>query len=537
MEEHYRRVVVLLWADMFAGYVIWIMPTYLTNVWKLDFTHASGIQNVYSGLTKALPFFFVLAVDAFLGNVWMLVLSTISYTAGLGLLSMSTPPVLSNSTGTCSAYRPECLGQTQKALFYTSLTLIAVGVSGHIVSLVAFASEQMRKEENGRKDNRTNATEIDPQDAQFQPVDAMISLLRNYGKKSFGIFLALLTPVIGIIALPYVKPWSIRFGVPAICSAVATFLFFTGFCCGGYSSEQKPRQSLLANIIRVLIASTCKISLNHPDDIRNLNKYDEYEGKHYKGFRFLEKAAIVEEGERKRWKLCTVSEVEDTKIAIRMIPFWISFIVSGVITSIGNTYFVEQANHLNYKVGKLKLPITILLIVYEYFKLAFSKQFSGVANNRYAPAMSMIFAVLCCITASKVETRRIDAITDHGLLNKPDEKIPMSAFWLLPQYILLAGHDSIMENSISGFFSNEASSLMTKNILYMTQGITGMGIVGSVLSVYIVGRVSERGGRTNWFQETLNRSRLDNYYWVLAVLSAANFVWYVFAATRYRSGK
>lgn len=81
MEEHYRRVVVLLWADMFAGYVIWIMPTYLTNVWKLDFTHASGIQNVYSGLTKALPFFFVLAVDAFLGNVWMLVLSTISSTA------------------------------------------------------------------------------------------------------------------------------------------------------------------------------------------------------------------------------------------------------------------------------------------------------------------------------------------------------------------------------------------------------------------------------------------------------------------------
>lgn len=457
---------------------------------------------------------------------------------GLGLLSMSTPPVLSN---TCRAYKPECLGQTQKALFYTSLALIAVGVSGHIVSLVAFASEQMTKEENySRKRNNKKTDTSNPEDSQFQPVDAMICLLRNYGKRSCGVFIALLIPVIGIFALPYVKPWSIRFGVPAICSVVATFLFFTGFCCGGYSSVRKPPQSLLTNVIRVLVASICKISFHHPGDIQNLYKYEEYEGKCYQGLRFLEKAAIVEgegEGEEKNWRLCTVSQVEDAKCAIVMMPFWISFMISGVITSIGNTYFVEQANHLNYKIGALKLPITILLIIFEFFKLSFSKQFSGVTNNKYAPALGMIFAVLCCITASKVETRRIDAITDQGLIDKPDEKIPMSAFWLITQYVLLAGHDSIMENSISGFFKNEASLSMQKYIVYITQGITGIGIVGSVLSVYIVGRVSERGGRTNWFQETLNKSRLDNYYWVLAVLSAVNFVWYVFAATRYQSEK
>lgn len=251
----------------------------------------------------------------------------------------------------------------------------------------------------------------------------------------------------------------------------------------------------------------------------------------------MEKAAIVEEDPKKKWRLCTISQVEDTKITICMIPFWISFIISGLITSIGSTYFVEQANHLNYKVGKLKLPITILLAIYEQTKLGFSTSFTftSIAGKRYTPALGIMFSVLCCITASKVESRRLGVISRYGLFDKPDGKIPMTAFWLVPQYFLLAGHDSIMEMSVSGFFSDKATESMKKYIVLMTKAISGLGIIASVLSVYIVGRVSERGGRTNWFQETLNKSRLDNYYWVLAVLTAANFVWYIIIATRYRT--
>ena len=54
----------------------------------------------------------------------------------------------------------------------------------------------------------------------------------------------------------------------------------------------------------------------------------------------------------------------------------------------------------------------------------------------------------------------------------------------------------------------------------------GLGAIGSVLSVYLVGKVSEMGGKPNWFQYTLNKSRLDHYYWTLTVLCAVNFVLY-----------
>ena len=66
-----------------------------------------------------------------------------------------------------------------------------------------------------------------------------------------------------------------------------------------------------------------------------------------------------------------------------------------------------------------------------------------------------------------------------------------------------------------------------------SHGVIGAGTVGSVLSVYVVGKVSERGGRPNWFQDTLNKSRLDNYYWTLTVLSAINLILYVLVAWWY----
>ena len=46
-----------------------------------------------------------------------------------------------------------------------------------------------------------------------------------------------------------------------------------------------------------------------------------------------------------------------------------------------------------------------------------------------------------------------------------------------------------------------------------------------------MGKVSERRGKPNWFQYTLNKSRLDNYYWTLAVLSSVNLVLYIFIAS------
>lgn len=515
------RIIVLLWADILAGFAMWVMVTYLTNVWKISFTHASGIVNIWGGISFLLPVPFAFLVDTLMGNYSMLLLSSIAYSIGLGLLSMSTPPVL--TSGTCSEYRPECIGQTQKVLFYTALALIAVGISGHLVSLRTFLAEQT-----------TSETE---------------NVETEMGGKILwqiaGIFAVVLVAIIGGLALPYIKPWSIRFGIPAICTLVATILFLSGSCSYKFN---RPQGSPLTTVLRVFVASASNIFEPLPT-----NSYWLYEKvdtdlhllPHTRGLRCFDKAAITsprktqEEQEKNQWRLCRITEVEETKIVIRMIPMWLTFIVCGLVLSIGNTYFLEQANHMNLKVGHLKLPLPFFLLFYNFAKSLFAKLYTKMASSfgRYGPpigiAVSMIFSILCCTTAAKMETRRLGVIKSHGLLDKPNDKIPMSIFWLLPQFLLLAALDGISGHSIAKFFADQAPPSMKKYLLFFTDAVLGLGIMSSVLSVYIVGKVSERGGKPSWFQYTLNKSHLDNYYWTLAALSAVNLVLYMLVACLY----
>lgn len=204
-----------------------------------------------------------------------------NHVQGLVFLSLSTPPVLAKATGTCKAYMPQCIGHTQKALFYTALALIAVGISGHFVSLVALFVNQF---ENGTKQD-DNAEEIMSQ-LQFQTVKTMLVIVTNHKVKAFQACLVVLFPVIGLIALPYIKPWSFRFGIPAICTLVATIAFLLGW---DKYKDNISKGSPVTNVFRVLAASTLKMFHKLPTESSELyekNQHNVQKLHHTGGLRF-----------------------------------------------------------------------------------------------------------------------------------------------------------------------------------------------------------------------------------------------------------
>ncbi|KAK4481015.1 hypothetical protein RD792_011883 [Penstemon davidsonii] len=481
----------------------------------------------------------------------MLVLSSISYTLGI----VSTPPALANSTGTCKEYEPNCIGHTQRVLFYIGMALVAVGMCGNSISVKPFLVEQN--------------------------YDMKLRSIRQLP----GFILVVLIPIVGAIALPYIKPWSLRFGIPAICTAFATLLFLSGWCV---YEKKPPKGSPLSNVCRVFVAFAFNICKPYPLDANHLYRREGDEDQTFKRTRFLryvwslgvfprpdlgknfptirlgtyfvyesnfllcssirclEKAAIVtnpEDPERNKWKLCSVAEVEEAKIAVRMVPMWMTFIICGIVSSIGNTYFLEQANHMNRKIGKWNVPLPILLLLFKWAKFLFNMSATKFISKskEYRPpkgiAVAMIFSILCCITAARMERWRLHIIRSHDLLDKPDEDIPMRIYWLLFQFFLLAGLDSYFEKSVVAFYDVQSPESMKNYLEYLTKAVTGLGFMCSVLSVYVVGKISERGGRPNWFQFTLNRSRLDRYYWVLAGLSSVNLVVFILVASFYRYKK
>ncbi|XP_020553445.1 protein NRT1/ PTR FAMILY 5.5-like [Sesamum indicum] len=510
--KSFVRISALLWADILVGFAFFEMQKYLTEVWKLSFTHAAGILNIWGGIAMILPVFFLFLVDACLGNFTMLLISSTTYTVGIGFVTMSTPSVLASHTATCK----QCIGHTQKALFYTGMALIAVGSAGNDVSVRSFGHEQKDKPDS------------------YASIKACLKIP--------GFILVVLIAVIGAIALPYIKPWTLRFGIPAICTAFATFLFWSGWCT---YDKDKPKGSPLTNVCRVFVASAFKKSKPFPLNNREIYKKAENESfSRSRCLRCLEKAAIIlpgEDEEKSRWRLCSVGEVEEAKIAVRMIPMWLTFIVCGIVSSTANTYFVEQANKMNRRLGTWKVPLQVLLLLFEWAKAWFDilASWSLRKYKEYgAPigiAVAMILSVLCCITAAKIETRRLNVIRRHGLVDQPDKEVPMSIFWLLFQFFLLAGLDAFLEKGVGTFHEEQAPESMKTYLEYFTKGVSGLGYMLSVLTVYVVGKISERGGRrTNWFQYTLNRSRLDRYYWVLAALSCVNLLAFILVAWSYR---
>ncbi|OMO97505.1 Proton-dependent oligopeptide transporter family [Corchorus olitorius] len=227
-----------------------------------------------------------------------------------------------------------------------------------------------------------------------------------------------------------------------------------------------------------------------------------------------------------------------------MIPICLSFIICGLVSSIGHTYFISQANHLNRTDHGKHYPLLLLTVFCEYYKSEYTRTYLSCAKNssgklrKFGPpigiGISMVFAIFCCVTAAKVENQRLDLVKSHGLIDKPDEEIPMSFFKLTPQFALLGVLDGIFQASVAGFFKSQAPPSLAPYMTRLSEGIRGVGIIGSVLSVFVIGKISERGGKQpSWFQDTLNKSRLDNYYWTLTVMVSVNLVFYILMAFRF----
>lgn len=218
---------------------------------------------------------------------------------------------------------------------------------------------------------------------------------------------------------------------------------------------------------------------------------------------------------------------------------------------------------MNRRLGKWNAPLLALQLPIIYFKLfhglclwlLFQKNSKDWIRKIFKIDLpiigigaAMLCSVCCCVTAAIMEMKRLKVVRSHGLVDKPDyEEVPMHAAWLLFQFFFLAGLDSFLRKSIEEFYTDQApqhlrnklegtdpNGAATKRYLKTAVDfVCGLGFVFGMLSVYVVGKLSEIGGNPNWFQYTLNKSRLDRYYWVLAGLSGVNLVVFQLVALGY----
>jgi peptide/histidine transporter 3/4 len=255
---------------------------------------------------------------------------------------------------------------------------------------------------------------------------------------------------------------------------------------------------------------------------------------------FLNKACVdTGSSTSNEWMLCTITQVEETKQILSLIPIWIAtFIPSAMIAQI-NTLFVKQGTTLNTSIGNFKIPpsslaaftiltMIITYIIYERFIIKIMQKLTknprGITLLQRI-SIGFIIHIVIMIVACFIENHRLNVAKKH--------EVPLSIFILLPQFILMGIAEALLEGAKIEFFYDQAPESMKS--LGTSYSLTTTGI-GSFLSTFLlstVSHVTEKHGRRGWILNNLNDSRLDYYYAFLAILNVLNFIFFVIVSKLY----
>jgi peptide/histidine transporter 3/4 len=272
--------------------------------------------------------------------------------------------------------------------------------------------------------------------------------------------------------------------------------------------------------------------------------------------RFLDKAAVISDVEinnlksSSSWKLCSVTQVEELKILIRMFPIWATGIVFSAVYAQMSTLFVEQGKMTDTAMGSFTIPpaslsvfaflsILIWIPIYDRVLVPIARKFTGKdkgISELQRMGIGLFISILSMTAAAKVEIKRLHLARELGLVNKK-VALPMSVFWQVPQYFLLGAAEVFTFIGQHEFFYEHAPDAMRSLCSALSLLTNSLGSYLSSLILTIVTSYTTKGGNVGWIPNNLNEGHIDYFFWLLAGLSFLNMIVYIFCAQKYKQKK
>ncbi|XP_059066083.1 protein NRT1/ PTR FAMILY 5.10 isoform X1 [Cryptomeria japonica] len=517
---------------------------YLTSVLNESTATAASNVNIWSGVQYILPFLGAFVADSYLGRYWTILVASLVYLLGLILVTLSVslrslkPSLCKYESESCSRLRSS---QFKIGFFFFSLYLVALGSGGHKPSLQAFGADQFDDENPKEKKHKSSF----------------------FNWWFFGICLGSLA---GVTLLVYVQDnigWGVGFAIPAVTMAMSILVFL----CGTRVYRNKlPGGSPLTRVIHVFVAAFYK--RNAPIPFREQNQLASIQEEESliesrrqllktKEFRFLDKATIEDELDfecktTRNWRVCTVQQVEEVKLLLGMLPIWMACLMYGVVVAQSSTFFTKQGSTMDRKISRhfvipsasmqcfICVSIMLLVPVYDRFFVPIARRLSG--NERGISLLQrigtgMFVSVISMIVAAGIEIKRVKTAKGNGLIDVPSATIPISIFWLLPQYVLFGMADVFTMVGMQEYFYDQMPDTMKSLGIAVYLSVIGVGSFLSSFLILIIEKVTCRKQEHCWFTNNLNRSHLDYFYWLLASLSLLSLGIFMTLASCYKYKK
>ncbi|CAM8953048.1 unnamed protein product [Rhodiola kirilowii] len=497
------------------------LVTYLTHDLHLTSSKSATVVTNFMGTLNLLALLGGFLADAKLGRYLTVAIFSTITALGVIMLTMATT-ISSMIPPQCDDYarkHHQCIEATgqQLALLYAALYTIALGGGGIKSNVSGFGSDQFDSS--------------DPKEEKLM----IFFFNRFYFCVSIG-------SLFSVTVLVYIqdhvgRAWG--YGISAGTMVIAVIVLLCGTKLYRF---RKPQGSPLTVIWRVLILAAKNRSLPQPSDPSLLNEYHNSKVPHTEKFRCLDKAAIVDEyaaaedGKRQNsWIVSTVTQVEEVKMVIKLVPIWSTCILFWTIYSQMTTFTIEQATFMNRHIGTFNIPpgsfsffliFTILLFtslnerVFVPMARRITHTTQGLTSLQRV-GTGLVFSILAMVASAVVEKRRRDMA---------HEKIQISAFWLVPQFFLVGAGEAFAYVGQLEFFIREAPERMKSMSTGFFLSAISMGFYVSSLLVNLVDNVTDH----KWLRNNLNKGKLDRFYGILVVLGVMNFLGFLVFAMRHQ---
>lgn len=427
------------------------------------------------------------------------------------------------------------------AMLFTGLYLVALGVGGIKGSLPSHGAEQF--------DDST------PQGRKRR------STFFNY-----FVFCLSCGGLIAVTLVVWVednKGWEWGFGIAMLSIFLSIIVFFVG---SPLYRNKIPDGSPFTTISKVLVAAAfgCCINTNSRNSIASMTMsptLDDKEAKKNKkerdsidhvvdepskSLKFLNNAVLNKPLHSALE--CTVKEVEEVKIVLRILPIFACTIILNCCVAQLSTFSVEQASTMDTKIGSFKVPpaslpifpilfIMFLAPIYDHIIIPFSRRITktemGITHLQRI-GVGLLFSIGAMAVAAAVETKRKRVATENGLLDSA-QPLPITFLWIAIQYLFLGSADLFSLAGSLEFFFTEAPASMRSLATSLSWASLAMGYYLSSVIVSIVNNVTNNSDHQPWLSgRNINHYHLERFYWLMCVLSGLNFVHYLFWAMQYK---
>lgn len=485
------------------------LVTYLTDVVKMSNSTAAKTVNSWCGFTSMLALLVAPLADSYWYRYSIILASSFVYI--IGLLALT-------STALVGTWIPD-------SFLFWSLYLISLGLGGYNPSLQAFGADQLETEE----DLPCTKDEKNPDSK---------SLFFQWWY--FGICSGSL---LGVTVMSYIQDtsgWGIGFAIPTIVM-IASIAFFS---CGSrfytYRQDRDVNWKTLETIVQAIKAITSKMmncGITLP-----ANK-----SSHVIELELQEKPLCPDTKDLAENHKSGIYLPERIKVVLRLFPIWTMLLIFAVIFQQPATFFTKQGMTMRRNIGRnllippamLQSAITVSIIVlmplYDKVLIPFTRLITGKEkgiNVMQRMGIGMALSIIAMVIAALVEKKRLSI---SSKLESQSETVPLSIFWLLPQYIILGISDIFTVVGMQEFFYGEVPIRMRTMGIALYSSVFGVGSFMSAFLIWLIEIFTSSGGRQGWFSDDMREARLDKYYWLLALSSTLSLLLYMLLCKYYKS--